>query len=279
MSVWDNLHKLKDALDGDEERVPAGGSKRQAEARSEIYGETKKVEEIQAKEGWSERIKDVLDGDDEKRRQQEEELRLKTEKQKAEAKESIERERSGLGAKMHDLLDHGEEKRRLEEAEFARIDAQAAEEKEKILGVRGKLLDVIDGGPTPQGYKQAGLGDKIKELWGQQAAQGEVVREEGFTGKLRNVLQGNEADDKKKRENQRGWLSERMNEMAGGGKKAELDEDGLDKAIDFFQNHVWNEGAQDDESAIEQLKDEQIATGIKLAYKNATGHDFPSRDK
>ena len=54
--MWDNLHKLKDALDGDEERVPAGGSKGQAEARSEIYGETKKVEEIQAKGGWSERV-------------------------------------------------------------------------------------------------------------------------------------------------------------------------------------------------------------------------------
>jgi len=278
MSVWDNLHKLKDALDGDEERPPVGGSK---EVRSETHGETRRVEEGREKEGWSERIKDVLDGDDEKRRQEEKELKLKTERQKAEAKEKIERERSGLGGKMHDLLDHGEEKRRLEEVEFARIDAQAAEEREKILGVRGKLLDVIDGKPNPstsQGQKESGLKDKIKELWGQQDEK-EVTREEGLMGKVRDALQGDEAKEKKKRENQRGWFSEKMNEMAGGGKKAELDEDGLDKAIDFFQHHMLKKGDQDDESAIEQMKDEQIAAGIKLAYKNATGHDFPSRDK
>jgi hypothetical protein len=278
MSVWDNLHKLKDALGGDDARPPAGGSNGQPEVRSETH---KRVEEGREKEGWSERIKDVLDGDDEKRRQEEEELKLKTERQKAEAKEKIERERSGLGEKMHDLLDHGEEKRRLEEVEFARIDAQAAEESAKILGVRGKLLDVIDGKPnpqTPQEQKESGLKDKIKELWGQQDEK-EVVKEEGLMGKVRDVLQSDEAKDKKKKENQRGWFSEKMNEMAGGGKKAELDEDGLDKAIDFFQHHMLKKGDQDDESAIEQLKDEQIATGIKLAYKNATGHDFPSRDK
>jgi len=55
MPIWDDLHKLKDALDGDDS-VAAGGSKGQDEVRHEIHNETKKVEEIQKKQGWSNRV-------------------------------------------------------------------------------------------------------------------------------------------------------------------------------------------------------------------------------
>lgn len=56
--MWDDLQKLKDALDGDNEpeREPAGGSKGQEEVRAEMHNETKKVEQIQKKEGWSDRV-------------------------------------------------------------------------------------------------------------------------------------------------------------------------------------------------------------------------------
>lgn len=45
---------------------------------------------------------------------------------------------------MQDLLDHGEARKKQEEAEFARIDAEAKDERDKQSGFRGKvcLLDI-----------------------------------------------------------------------------------------------------------------------------------------
>ena len=40
---------------------------------------------------------------------------------------------------MQDLLDHGEARKKQEEAEFARIDADAKEERDKQMGFRGKV--------------------------------------------------------------------------------------------------------------------------------------------
>jgi hypothetical protein len=40
---------------------------------------------------------------------------------------------------MQDLLDHGESRKKQEEAEFARIDAQAKDERDKEMGFRGKV--------------------------------------------------------------------------------------------------------------------------------------------
>jgi len=48
-------------------------------------------------------IKDVLDGDDEERRKKDELLRLKTEKEKAEARKRIEEER-GFAGKVYPTL-------------------------------------------------------------------------------------------------------------------------------------------------------------------------------
>jgi len=142
MSVFSGLNKLKDALDDviqdDRKDTPAGHGKTQEEVRGEIRGEESRVHEIQKKTGWSDRIKDVLDGDDELRRKQDELYRLKVEKEKAEARERIEEGR-GFTGKIQDFLDHGEAKKKQEEAEFARIDAAAKDERDQQAGVRGKV--------------------------------------------------------------------------------------------------------------------------------------------
>ena len=49
--------------------------------------------------------------------------------------------------------------------------------------------------------------------------------------------------------------------------------------IDFVQEKVLGQGAQDNESAIEQAKDEQISDFIRGQYKSTTGSDVPIKDK
>ncbi|EEB93422.1 hypothetical protein MPER_07923, partial [Moniliophthora perniciosa FA553] len=67
--------------------------------------------------------------------------------------------------------------------------------------------------------------------------------------------------------------------QVAGVKKSERYEHHLDKAIDFVQEHVLKQGAQDDESHLEQWKDDRIASTIRSQYKNATGHEFPVKEK
>ncbi|KAJ6257648.1 hypothetical protein Dda_7435 [Drechslerella dactyloides] len=69
------------------------------------------------------------------------------------------------------------------------------------------------------------------------------------------------------------------NESAGGGQKGEKNEDMLDKAVDMVQEKVFKQGPQDNESALEQAKDEQISDFIRDSYKKSTGKDFPIADK
>lgn len=47
---------------------------------------------------------------------------------------------------MQDLLDHGEGRKKQEEAEFARIDAEVKDERDKEMGFRGKVcpLDITE---------------------------------------------------------------------------------------------------------------------------------------
>lgn len=49
--------------------------------------------------------------------------------------------------------------------------------------------------------------------------------------------------------------------------------------VDFVQEKVLGQGPQDNESAVEQAKDEQISDFIRGQYKNTTGSDFPIKDK
>jgi hypothetical protein len=45
--------------------------------------------------------------------------------------------------------------------------------------------------------------------------------------------------------------------------------------VDLVQEKVFNQGPQNNESAMEQAKDEQISDFIREKYKSATGSDFP----
>ncbi|KAI9714520.1 MAG: hypothetical protein M1820_000481 [Bogoriella megaspora] len=76
-----------------------------------------------------------------------------------------------------------------------------------------------------------------------------------------------------------GGLGDKINSAAGGGKESEKNEDFLDKGIDAVQQHVLGQGPQDNESAVEQAKDEQISDFIRGQYKSKTGSDFPVEDK
>ncbi|KAL1858423.1 hypothetical protein Plec18167_006943 [Paecilomyces lecythidis] len=74
-------------------------------------------------------------------------------------------------------------------------------------------------------------------------------------------------------------LGNKINSAAGGGKESEKNEDYLDKGVDLVQEKVLHQGPQDNESAIEQAKDEQISDFIRSQYKSKTGSDFPIPDK
>ena len=102
-----------------------------------------------------------------------------------------------------------------------------------------------------------------------------------------------------------GGLGDKFNSAAGGGKESEKNEDFLDKGnshpfatfpflvhtccitddilfrvgVDAVQQYGFGQGPQDNESAVEQAKDEQISDMIRSKYKSTTGSDIPIEDK
>lgn len=93
-----------------------------------------------------------------------------------------------------------------------------------------------------------------------------------------NVSNDNVSQDKQSG----GFLSSLKNKMekgAGGGRESEKNEDYLDKGIDLFQEKVLGKGKQDNESAMEQAKDEAMSDSIRKSFKSVTGKDFPIKDK
>ncbi|KAF2795633.1 hypothetical protein K505DRAFT_323938 [Melanomma pulvis-pyrius CBS 109.77] len=76
-----------------------------------------------------------------------------------------------------------------------------------------------------------------------------------------------------------GGIGDKLNSAAGGGKESEKNEDYLDKGVDYVQEKFLGAGPQDNESAVEQAKDEQISDFIRKQYKGATGSDVPIKDK
>jgi hypothetical protein len=94
-----------------------------------------------------------------------------------------------------------------------------------------------------------------------------------------------------------GSLGDKFNSAAGGGRESEKNEDYLDKyalsptnsvtlrltssirGVDFVQEKFLGQGPQDNESAVEQAKDEQISDFIRGKYKGMTGSDIPIKDK
>ncbi|MCJ1279660.1 hypothetical protein MMC21_007484 [Puttea exsequens] len=76
-----------------------------------------------------------------------------------------------------------------------------------------------------------------------------------------------------------GGIMDKFNSAAGGGKDGEKNEDYLDKGVDMVQQYGMGAGKQDNESAVEQAKDEQISDAIRRQYKSNTGSDIPIEDK
>jgi len=76
-----------------------------------------------------------------------------------------------------------------------------------------------------------------------------------------------------------GGIGDKLNSAAGGGRESEKNEDYLDKGVDFVQEKFLGQGPQDNESAAEQAKDEQISDAIRRQYKSTTGGDIPVKDK
>ncbi|KAF1360264.1 hypothetical protein EJ07DRAFT_116922 [Lizonia empirigonia] len=76
-----------------------------------------------------------------------------------------------------------------------------------------------------------------------------------------------------------GGIGDKLNSAAGGGRESEKNEDYLDKGVDFVQEKFLGQGPQDNESAVEQAKDEQISDFIRGQYKTTTGKDIPIKDK
>ncbi|KAI4738998.1 hypothetical protein E4T50_10516 [Aureobasidium sp. EXF-12298] len=76
-----------------------------------------------------------------------------------------------------------------------------------------------------------------------------------------------------------GGIGNKLNSAAGGGPESEKNEDYLDKGVDFVQERFMGQGPQNNESAIEQAKDEQISDFIRKQWKTTTGSDIPIKDK
>jgi hypothetical protein len=96
-----------------------------------------------------------------------------------------------------------------------------------------------------------------------------------------------------------GGIGNKLNNAAGGGAEGEKKEDYLDKGtqcpswlprltiadpsllagVDYVQENFLGQGKQDNESAIEQAKDEQISDFIRGQYKGVSGKEFPVADK
>merc|ERR1712093_390682 len=76
-----------------------------------------------------------------------------------------------------------------------------------------------------------------------------------------------------------GGISNKLNAAAGGGPESEKNEDYLDKGVDFVQEKFMGQGPQNNESAIEQAKDEQISDFIRNQWKSTSGSEFPVKDK
>ncbi|KAG8168354.1 hypothetical protein KVR01_001103 [Diaporthe batatas] len=101
---------------------------------------------------------------------------------------------------------------------------------------------------------------------------------------VKNLAGGNKEGEQQQGQQQgeqksEGGFMSKLNNMAGGGAAGEKKEDGLDKGVDWVQENVLGQGKQDNESAVEQAKDEQISDFIRGQYKNTTGKDFPVADK
>ncbi|KAG8759942.1 hypothetical protein FRC11_001178 [Ceratobasidium sp. 423] len=160
----------------------------------------------------------------------------------------------------------------------ARFDGSRETRKAKIAELEKNLAEL----KKQQAEKQEGWKGKLKDIFdgedeeGKERLKQEVNKEASWKDKLGEHFFGTPKEEPK----EEGFsLSGKLNEMAGGGKKSEANEDKLDKVIDLYQEHVLKQGPQDNESAFEQAKDEQISDAIRAGFKMVTGKDVPLKDK
>jgi len=203
-----------------------------------------------------------------------------------------------------DKIAEEQEKKKREAGLSGLIDNQKAEFQSKIAdfaqqdtGVSGASGTTANAGKLEK-QDQEHLSEKVYDLWhrappGESQAQEEheglfkdvkgveetfgKTGNDGWREKLTTLALGGHQVEKKQVE--RGWLKEQLNEMAGGGVKSEANEDVLDKTIDFVQQYILREGQQSDESALEQMKDKEIKEVIRLSFKQVTGHELPIGNK
>ncbi|CAE6445645.1 unnamed protein product [Rhizoctonia solani] len=143
------------------------------------------------------------------------------------------------------------------ETSIAELKKQQAEKEE---GWKGKLKDLFDG----------------EDEEGKQRLKQEVNKEASWKDKLGEHFFGTPKEEPKEEDFS---LSGKLNELAGGGRKSEVNEDKLDKLVDLYQEHVLKQGPQDNESAFEQAKDEQISDAIRAGFKMVSGKEIPLKDK
>ncbi|CAO2648956.1 Nn.00g099050.m01.CDS01 [Neocucurbitaria sp. VM-36] len=110
-------------------------------------------------------------------------------------------------------------------------------------------------------------------------AGGSNSNEQQQTGQTGQSVNEQVANDKSSGGGFLGGIGDKLNSAAGGGKESEKNEDYLDKGVDFVQEKFLGQGAQDNESAVEQAKDEQISDFLRGQYKTTTGSDIPIKDK
>ncbi|CAE6522183.1 unnamed protein product [Rhizoctonia solani] len=143
------------------------------------------------------------------------------------------------------------------ETNIAELKKQQAEKEE---GWKEKLRDVFDG----------------EDEEGKQRLKQEVNKEASWKDKLGEHFFGTPKEEPK----EEGFsFSGKLNELAGGGKKSEANEDKLDKLVDLYQEHIMKQGPQNNESAFEQAKDEQISDAIRAGFRMVTGKEVPLKDK
>ncbi|KAK0715130.1 hypothetical protein B0H67DRAFT_489603 [Lasiosphaeris hirsuta] len=110
--------------------------------------------------------------------------------------------------------------------------------------------------------KESGIFDQIGGLVGQEGNKGEGYpqQQQQSSGSSSSLL-------------------DKLHGAIGGGPESEKKEDALDKGIDWVQENILKQGAQNNEDAAEQAKDKLIANTIREQYKKQTGNDFPAKDK
>ncbi|CAE6336954.1 unnamed protein product [Rhizoctonia solani] len=253
-STW-SLGGLKDALMGGNKGSATEEEKNQATLNAALREETKlKEERGEATSGWRKMLADMTKDKDDL---DEEIKKLEQELAELKADEADDTLTEKIAARFDGSRDARTAKITELETKIAELKKQEAEKQE---GWKGKLKDIFDG----------------EDEEGKERLKQEVNKEASWRDKLGGQFFGAPKEEPKKEEFS---LAGKLNELAGGGKKSEANEDKLDKVVDLYQEHVLKQGPQDNESAFEQAKDEQISDAIRAGFRMVTGKELPLKDK